>query len=103
MYIRSSNGRDRGISIPENYSGNAFSEVSNAPEPTESEKTVLEVDITDDTAVKEKQNDQGLLKKLLPINIGSEELIIIGIALLIFQSGDEDGIIPLLLAVLFLG
>ena len=103
MYARPTNRRDRGISIPKNYSGNAFSEIGDEPQEYESEESVSENNSLETVSVEANPNGTRTIKNLLPINIGSEELIIIGIALLIFQSGGGDGIIPILLAVLFLG
>lgn len=106
MYIRQNN-RPQGITIPKNYSGNAFSDSVD----------IFEADaLRDDAPVSTSEVPSGepsedgdpacrvhSAKKLLPFNIGNEELILIGIILLISQNENGDGIIPILLAVLFLG
>lgn len=103
MYARHNN-RPQGITIPKNYSGNAFSEgtdIFTADEPDEliisSESEILAD--TDADAASAGSSE----KRLFPFNMGNEELILIGIILLISQNENGDGIIPILLAVLFLG
>lgn len=98
MYSRQSD--HRGISIPRNYSGNAFSEMAENNDLIESESGDGSIK---EASTIEAEAGESKTKNFLPINIGSEELIIIGIALLLFQSGNDDGIIPLLLAILLLG
>ena len=90
MYIRQ-NDRRRSISIPHNYSGNAFSDDS---------EQVEEVPIARHESESSKNEER---RSFLPISIGHDELILIGILLLLFQGEVSDGIIPLLLAILFLG
>lgn len=96
MYSRQ---KERTFTVPQNYSGNAFSE---AREP---ERHEIEVADAHTSSVQEAPAEATAAesKRFLPINIGTDELILIGIALLLFQSESNDGIIPLLLAILFLG
>ena len=98
MYARQGGHRDRGISIPQNYSGNAFSEIIDSDRCSEREESEACARNTPDAPTPSKPP-----KSFLPINIGSEELIIIGIILLLFQSEEGNDLIPLLLAILFLG
>ena len=102
MYSRQSIHKERGISIPKNYSGNAFSEIRESQYSADDE--YAENDASAELPEKhEAEIADRMPKSLLPINIGSEELILIGLALLLFQSDIDDGIVPLLLAILFLG
>jgi len=103
MYTRQGN-RSKNISIPQNYSGNAFrdhhsSELlpDHTDAPQDSEESDTSIQQTDGVL---KANEQ---KNFLPISIGNEELIIIGIILLIFQSNKSSDALPILLALLFLG
>lgn len=102
MYSRQSIHKERGISIPQNYSGNAFSEIRESQYSTDDE--YAENDGSAEIPESNEAETAGRVpKSLLPINISSEELILIGLALLLFQSDIDDGIVPLLLAILFLG
>ena len=95
MYSRQ---KERTFTIPQNYSGNAFSDTR------EPEREEHELAVVDQSSVERTTESHSVEpKKFLPINIGSEELILIGIAILLFQSDKNDGIIPLLLAILLLG
>ena len=95
MYSRQ---KERTFTVPQNYSGNAFSDTR------ESEREEHELAVVDQSSVERTAESHSVEpKKFLPINIGSEELILIGIAILLFQSDKNDGIIPLLLAILLLG
>ena len=103
MYSRQSGHRERGISIPQNYSGNAFSEISNDNSDFEASAIDPPTENISEDAAADAVHSSKEQKNFLPINIGSEELIIIGIVLLLFQSEEGSGMIPLLLAILFLG
>ena len=103
MYLRQGS-RSKHISIPQNYSGNAFSDKGIPQKPDE---TVEEVGGADEPQLSElelpdKAPKSGQ-KNLLPIFIKNEELIILGIILLIFQNEKGNEAIPILLALLFLG
>ena len=100
MYIRQ-NDRRRSISIPQNYSGNAFSDDS---EQVEEVPKAAAGEVDSDIARHESESSKNEERRsFLPISIGHDELILIGILLLLFQGEVSDGIIPLLLAILFLG
>lgn len=131
MYVRPSNTGARSIKLPENYSGNAFSNhspYSDMPPPTratqprgdipfephlrqESEHINPEHSIE---TIEEKRQDGGMegmsesstassiFSSLLPRSdlsrhfpfghgMGSEELLIIAVMLLVFLSGNEQG------------
>lgn len=98
MYARQDN-RKRHVTVPQNYSGNAFAEA--AEEYTDD--TAAELPSAVDEPEVEESPTVSAGKSFLPINIGNEELIILGILLLLFQSEKGDDMIPLLLALLFLG
>lgn len=103
MYSRQNGRRDREISIPQNYSGNAFSDIRDGISEAGFDGDPSDISDADHSTEASLPNREQPRKGFLPINIGSEELIIIGIALLLFQSDDGDGIVPLLLAILLLG
>ena len=101
MYARQDPHRGRSISIPHNYSGNAFSDQDNGDAPLidlsihEQEKPIP---ISDERNLSNEKQ-----KSFLPINIGTEELLLIGMIILLFQSGAEDSLTPLLLILLLFG
>lgn len=103
MYSRQNDRRERTFSVPQNYSGNAFNDISEHRSvdggDVSSEIDESKPEVNADTIAEASPTS----KNFLPISISSEELIIIGLALLLFQSNKDDGIIPLLLAILFLG
>lgn len=91
MYIRPS-GR---ISVPRNYSGNLFSEP-----PAEIEETVEE----SQEEIEEKEASVPVIsqtKDIFSNLFGNEDLIILGLILLLSQDGFGDDIIPILLIILF--
>lgn len=104
MYVRPESRRRREISIPENYSGNAFNEIIEEPVPEvlTNQEEQQEPESTPAAQDTEECVQAHAPKSFLPFNIGSEELIVLGIILLLFRDGDSDDIIPLLLAILFL-
>lgn len=103
MYVRQDNRR-RSFSIPQNYSGNAFIEAPVADVSETMESTISQDPCNDIEAVESHEAAPRTKSKgFLPINIGSEEMIILGLLLLLFQSEKGDDIIPLLLALLFIG
>ena len=103
MYSRPTGNSDRGISIPQNYSGNAFGGTHDIIPTVENEIQEESGEKASAPTCACREKESILPKNLFPINMGSEELIILGIALLVFQSNKNDGILPLLLAILFLG
>ena len=89
MYIRPERHK---VSIPQNYSGNLFSE---EPVIEESEQAIGEAPLEpESTAVSCQRKD--------PFSslFDSEELIILGLLLLLSQDGFGDDIIPILLIIL---
>ena len=124
MYSRSAQGRfPRDLRVPKNYAGNAFkpiieAEVNAEPVSAEPQKTDAPVseDISHEApqAENEKAESAGLFKlpkfnlglgKLFSrggINIGFEELLLIGIIFLIANEGGNDDLILLLLLLLFI-
>ena len=134
MYVRPSNAGGRTIKLPENYSGNAFSNhspYSDMPPPTrtsqpreiaqfetvrhEESEFVQNDDRSDtfstDRSISEAREDEAtrptlpsssIFSSLLPRSdlsrhftfghgIGSEELLILSMMLLVFLSGNEQG------------
>jgi hypothetical protein len=89
LYVRPE-GR-RSISIPDNYGGNAFgsTEQIEIPEPTVTEEA------------EETSGECSEKKSSLPFGIGSEELLLLGIILILSQSDEGGDILPFLLMLLF--
>ena len=123
MYTRVPSGRmPRGMRVPENYSGNAFRAYEPPPTPPPPRETPKpdEPDLPDvppqnaesapadlpkaeepSTAVA-KQAPFGLHLPFAGLHLGFEELLLIGIILMIAQEGKNDDVIWLLLLLLFL-
>ena len=106
MYVRP-DGRQRSsrnISIPQNYSGSAFTESENESQSVEyeaekdSESEETEFPTAAQCALKEKK---GLFSGLSSIT-DNDDLIIIGLILLLSQDSFADDIIPILIIMLFL-
>ena len=119
MYSKS-NYRDRNeIIIPENYRGNAFSgglisqeepeaDLSPTQEPHEAN---LEEEAEKNEVIQTKAEHSSFLTSLMPpkvskpsgilSNIGLEELLIIGVLILLSQSDTDDDILLLLFLLLF--
>ena len=91
MYIRP-DGRRR-VSVPQNYSGSLFSE--DPPLESEAEETISE-EPTDTEALPVSNHKKDLFSGFFE----SEELIILGLILLLSQDGFGDDIIPILLIIL---
>lgn len=102
MYTRPENRyqRNKAIHLPENYGGNAFSEralpksddISPIDEP-DAEPTLIE--IPDD-----KKDSKGGKLRIFD-GIGGEELLILGIILLLSQSDEGSDLLPILVMLLF--
>lgn len=104
MYTRPHAYRSRSITVPQNYNGTAFTEA-------EADQTMVRADDSTESPFSEEApctSDAGVECKspknsFLPIKIDSEELLLIGLMIILFQSDRNDGLIPLLMAILFLG
>lgn len=122
MYSRTSSGRqDGGYRIPEGYRGNAFTPLSPPteeapPEPIEAESAPVETPPTKQAlpvSLPQKSEPRALspLASLLPPkptgtkgllgDIGLEELLILGVILLVSQSETDDDILLFLILLLF--
>ena len=101
MYIRP-DGRRRApgdISIPQNYSGNAFSENKDAAidsESTSEDKASNAEPITNEVFSSHHEEKHGFLSGIA----NSDDLIILGLILLLSQDGFGDDILPLILIIL---
>lgn len=114
MYSRGPRERDT-VNIPENYAGNAFRnniytdivpEIPKEPEPKERQEPIAAIlptviEAVADEKPRREHNSKSLFSSLLPNfsasskfpfghGIGSEELFILGIMLLIYTAGDAD-------------
>lgn len=85
MYVRPEARRN--ISIPDNYGGSAF-DTRETPEINEPE-------------AEERISEGDEKKSGLPFGIGSEELLLLGIILILSQSDEGGDILPFLLMLLF--
>lgn len=121
MYSRPQNYRYTGnVNLPQNYSGNAF--LKNADNTDESAEDTPHIDSNDENkdeinAEKAEPDSQETIS-LLPKNglklrssslfgnkkgFGSEELLIIAIILLLFDSDENDDLFLFLIFLLFIG
>ena len=120
MYSKA-NYRDKNdIIIPENYRGNAFfgrmvdsDTVKASPEENEQEAVSCEPEIREQETQEPSTNSasNSLLSSLLPpkvskpsgilSNIGLEEMLIVGVLVLLSQSDADDDILLLLFLLLF--
>ena len=82
------------ITIPDNYSGNAFNEPPRVEPPEEIEHEPVAESLEVDCKEDEK-------KSVLPFGIGSEELLLLAILLVLTQSDEGGDILPFLLILLF--
>lgn len=97
MYIRS-DGR-RHVSVPQNYSGSLFSD---PPHEAEIDKEIEAGTEEIEASASPEPIPVSLPKKDFLSNIlDNEELIILGLILLLSQDGFGDDIIPILLIILF--
>ncbi len=120
MYTRVYSPEDAALNVPENYDGNAFREsISDVKEPSAEPVFVPKQENSIHT---EKKDDDGILaglfkklplqnvfgglgiKSLSSFKFGSEEILIVGIALFLFfsKSGDNE-LAFMLLLLLFIG
>ena len=119
MYLRT-NHTQGDIRIPENYRGNAFSErivAKESPIPpaieevTQSPSDETTVTVEASETVQSKPASSTFLSSLLPpkvsnpsgllSNIGLEEMLIVGVLILLSQSETDDDILLLLFLLLF--
>ena len=119
MYSRYPNYRFGGIKIPENYSGNAFSEPSETqatsreertPEPPMERVENIEPTPTVSTGVSTCEPRQRLpfgfkfdIGRLFRRGFGFEELLLLAVILLVAQSDSSDELLLLLALLLFVG
>ena len=122
MYSRYPNYRfSGGVRIPDNYSGNAFGAPEAPPResaeehigaearaeesaPVEAESARESAEVFKSEKEKPRFPSFGFgLGRLFSGGFGFEELLIIGLILLIAQSGTDDDIILLLALLLFIG
>ena len=82
------------ITRPDKYGGNAFNQ-SEAKDVTESAAEPVAVEMPSDAERKEEKRD------FLPLGIGSEELLLLAILLVLTQSDEGGDILPFLLILLF--
>ena len=112
MYSRQTDSdRYRGVRLPSNYSGNAFRRSLE----TENEISMAEPQMSETVESTEAINDSRDGKDVLSVEvqrparldrrggIGFEELLIIGIVVLISLNNEKDDLSYLLLLLLFLG
>ena len=106
-------GQRRPPLIPPNYSGNAFSvsesqeDISDAPSERHAESDVLDTQNEHGSEVKSDQATDASLPKsafrtpqaLFKSTLGNEELLLLAIIFLLFQSGESD-VLPYLVMLL---
>ena len=102
MYTRPENRyqRNKAIHIPENYGGSAFSERAlpkscDPPSIDEPDAEPTLIEIPDD----KKEGKGGKLR--IFDGLGGEELLILGIILLLSQSDEGSDLLPILVMLLF--
>ena len=103
MYVRSDGGKriPKDISIPKNYSGNAFTE----KEPPAEEAIETDISVTEDTAPEAEEVFKPIheeRKGILSGIAGNEDFLLLGLILLLSQDGFDDDILPIILLILFL-
>ncbi len=114
MYAKA-NHRGEGIIIPDNYKGNAFFEENISPKEQISEDTDAQhekaIEVAKEEVLPPKTEQRSFLSTLMPPkvskpsgilnNIGLEELLIIGVLILLSQGDSDDDILLLLFLLLF--
>lgn len=106
MYVRPDGGRKppKDLSIPRNYSGNAFIPKAQHAEGLEEEISTdaLPTEVTKSEAVETlspiREEKKGFLSGLLE----NDDFLLLGLILLLSQDGLDDDILPILLLILFL-
>ena len=101
MYVRS-DGRQRlskDISIPQNYSGNAF--VSKDTPKSEPEESATGVEAPEAETVEVSAHISDERKGFLSGITGNDDLLLLGLLLLLSQEGFGDDILPIILIMLF--
>lgn len=122
MYSKANFNSHPKIIIPENYRGNAFSEQSNDKEAMVSDERLPTEDLSSENKSSELQEENtsrthsnsvqsSFLSSIIPPkvsnptgilnNIGLEEMLIVGILILLFQSDSDDDVLLLLFLLLF--
>ena len=102
MYVRSDGQRKlpKDISIPQNYSGNAF--IPKESHAEESEKIDPHAETPEPEAEEVFKPAHEEKKGFLSGIVGNEDLLILGLILLLSQDGFDDDILPIILLILFL-
>ena len=100
MYVRSDGHKKlpKDISIPQNYSGNAF--IPKEAATIESSREIAEETKPSDEEVFKPicEERKGFLSGLA----GNDDLLLLGLILLLSQDGFGDDILPIILIMLFL-
>ena len=109
MYARQPPDRRPPFRIPGNYSGNAFSKKEESPPCEETPETVEAPAPTEESPPPSEPAAQptSSLSRLFghseqSMGIGTEELLLLGILLILSQSDEGGDILPFLLILLFL-
>lgn len=102
MYVRPDGRRkiSRDISIPQNYSGNAFNEKEDLMlenEEIPEERAENEIPVIKESSPSHTDEKRGFLSAIS----NNDDLMLLGLILLLSQDGFGDDILPLLLIILF--
>ena len=95
----------KSISVPQNYSGNAFT--PKEPPPNENDEVESEVETKSEpasepaAAIRPLHEEKRTLFPFPGIG-GNDDLLLLGLILLLSQDGFGDDILPILLLILFL-
>ena len=119
MYSKSNYRDNNDIIIPDNYRGNAFSgglipeepPIIELPPPEDSTEPAAVKESTKEEVIPVQSEHNSFLSSLMPpkvsnpsgilSNIGLEELLIVGVLILLSQSDTDDDILLLLFLLLF--
>lgn len=113
MYSKANFHSSKEIVIPENYRGNAFVDPLSKSETVEQSDSVAQNTAPEpqQTESKHPQHTNALLSSIMPpkvsnpsgilSNIGLEEMLIVGILILLSQSDTDDDVLLLLFILLF--
>lgn len=112
MYVKPANRQIRGVYVPDNYNGTAFTEPAPEPEQTVPDQTEPQAPPQEVVAVTEavpasKTEDKGLFPSLFS-GLRSDDLLLLALILLMSRNDDQGGhstseILPLLAILLFMG